>query len=194
MTVEDSKAPKPQVQRVLGIVRRGSEILLVRESLGADGEILWSLPGGGVEDGELMHEALRRELKEETGPLVGNPVRTARAAIGKGAAAQPGRHRQQRPDRRPLRVCHARRIPPNTFRVIDCDSEPVGDTITRWSSRVELHRRKHLEAATGSPGSRLASQPRATKRPCLYARGQRRSPDRDSRSTHTPQDRNDNGF
>lgn len=98
------------MQRVIGIVRRGSEILLVRESLGADGEILWSLPGGGVEDGELMHEALRRELKEETGLLVGNPVRTARAAIGKGAAAQPGRHRQQRPDRRPLRVCHVRRI------------------------------------------------------------------------------------
>ncbi|GAA1288409.1 MULTISPECIES: NUDIX domain-containing protein [unclassified Streptomyces] len=151
MRVEASKAPKPRVQRVIGIVRRGSEILLVRESLGADGEILWSLPGGGVEDGELMHEALRRELKEETGLLVGDPVRTARAAIGKGAAAQSGRHGQQRPDRCPLRVCHVRRIPPTTFRVIDCVSEPVGDTITRWSSRVELHRRKHVELRQQGP-------------------------------------------
>lgn len=65
------------MQLVIGIIRRGDEILLVRERLGASGEILWSLPGGGVEDGELMHEALRRELREETGLLVGDPVRTA---------------------------------------------------------------------------------------------------------------------
>ncbi|MGW3073900.1 NUDIX hydrolase [Kitasatospora sp. NPDC001132] len=77
MTVDVSKTPVPRVQLVIGIVRRGNEILLVRENLGADGEILWSLPGGGVEDGELMHEALRRELQEETGLLVGDPVRTA---------------------------------------------------------------------------------------------------------------------
>ncbi|MFF2898717.1 NUDIX hydrolase [Streptomyces sp. NPDC057966] len=76
MAAEDSKAPRPRVQLVIGIVRRGDEVLLVREGLGADGEMLWSLPGGGVEDGELMHEALRRELREETGLLVGDPVRT----------------------------------------------------------------------------------------------------------------------
>ncbi|MFI1577571.1 NUDIX hydrolase [Embleya sp. NPDC020630] len=77
MTTGDPKAPKPRVQLVIGIVRRDDEILLVRESLGTGGEMLWSLPGGGVEDGELMHEALRRELREETGLLVGDPVRTA---------------------------------------------------------------------------------------------------------------------
>lgn len=69
--------PVPRVQLVIGIVRRDDEVLLVRESLGAGGELLWSLPGGGVEDGELLHEALRREMREETVLLVGDPVRTA---------------------------------------------------------------------------------------------------------------------
>ncbi|MEE2043059.1 NUDIX hydrolase [Nocardiopsis tropica] len=77
MTAEEAKAPRPRVQLVIGIVRQGHEVLLVRESLGSGGEMRWSLPGGGVEDGELMHEALRRELREETGLLVGDPVRTA---------------------------------------------------------------------------------------------------------------------
>ncbi|MFF3734599.1 NUDIX hydrolase [Streptomyces sp. NPDC002476] len=77
MTAEDVTAPKPRVQLVIGIIRRDDEILLVRESLGTDGEMRWSLPGGGVEDGELLHEALRRELQEETGLLAGDPVRTA---------------------------------------------------------------------------------------------------------------------
>ncbi|MFF8955648.1 NUDIX domain-containing protein [Streptomyces sp. NPDC014894] len=77
MTVDPSKTPVPRAQLVIGIVRRGDEILLVRESLGAGGEPLWSLPGGGVEDGELMHEALRRELREETGLSAGDPVSTA---------------------------------------------------------------------------------------------------------------------
>ncbi|WP_280525016.1 hypothetical protein [Streptomyces inhibens] len=40
MTVEDSQAPVPRVQLVIGIIRRGNEMLLVRESPGAGGEIL----------------------------------------------------------------------------------------------------------------------------------------------------------
>ncbi|MFD4988437.1 NUDIX domain-containing protein [Streptomyces sp. NPDC058374] len=77
MTEEEARMPKPRAQLVMAVVRRGDEVLLVRERLGAGGESLWSLPGGGVEDGELAHGALRRELREETGLLVGDPVRTA---------------------------------------------------------------------------------------------------------------------
>ncbi|SCL36987.1 8-oxo-dGTP diphosphatase [Micromonospora pallida] len=66
-----------RVQLVIGIVRRDGEVLLVRERLGRDGELLWSLPGGGAQTGELLHEALRREMREETGLLVGDPVGTA---------------------------------------------------------------------------------------------------------------------
>lgn len=36
--------------------------------------------------------------------------------------------------------------------------------------------------------------PRATTRPCSHAHGQLRSPDQDSRSTHTPHDRNDHSY
>ena len=49
-----------------------------------------------------------------------------------------------------------------------------------------------LAAGVSGPGG--ASQPRANKKPCLHAHGQCRSPDRDSRSTHTPQHRNDNSY
>ena len=59
------------------VVRRDSEILLVREQGSDDPEPKWALPGGMAESGELLHEALARELREETslellqlGPLI----------------------------------------------------------------------------------------------------------------------------
>jgi len=56
----------------VGIVRRGNELLMVRQ--GAPGEEqVWSVPGGRVEPGELVTEALVRELAEETGIEAGGP-------------------------------------------------------------------------------------------------------------------------
>jgi mutator protein MutT len=51
---------------VAAIILRDLEILLVKR--GAEPSIgLWSIPGGSVELGETLEEALKREVREETG-------------------------------------------------------------------------------------------------------------------------------
>jgi 8-oxo-dGTP diphosphatase len=55
----------------LGIVRRDDEILLVQQGHSAGGSY-WVLPGGLVEPGELLSEALAREVREESGVAVGS--------------------------------------------------------------------------------------------------------------------------
>ena len=51
--------------RVAALVIRDERVLLVRHV--KDGETRWLLPGGGVDRGETLADALRRELREETG-------------------------------------------------------------------------------------------------------------------------------
>jgi 8-oxo-dGTP diphosphatase len=51
---------------VSALVIRGGEVLLVRR--GKTPYLNhWSLPGGGVEPGETLEQAVRREVREETG-------------------------------------------------------------------------------------------------------------------------------
>ena len=66
--------PEPQI--VTAIVRRGDELLMVRQA-GPGEEPVWSVPGGRVEGGELLTEALGRELVEETGVRVLDAGRVA---------------------------------------------------------------------------------------------------------------------
>jgi 8-oxo-dGTP diphosphatase len=67
---------RPTLHVAAAIVRRADTVLMVRH--GAPGEVpYWSLPGGVLEDGELITEALARELREETGLELVDPGRLA---------------------------------------------------------------------------------------------------------------------
>ena len=53
---------------VFAVVERAGRILMVQNERLIDGRNVrtWDLPGGQVEPGELLHEALARELREES--------------------------------------------------------------------------------------------------------------------------------
>ena len=51
--------------RVTGLLLNDGQLLIVKQRVNKDRG--WSLPGGRVEAGETLEQALRREIKEETG-------------------------------------------------------------------------------------------------------------------------------
>jgi 8-oxo-dGTP diphosphatase len=63
------------VQVVVGILRIDDRLVLVREHRDRAG--VWTLPGGGVLAGELVVDALAREIREETGLRLGGPPQLA---------------------------------------------------------------------------------------------------------------------
>jgi ADP-ribose pyrophosphatase YjhB (NUDIX family) len=67
---------RPVVHAVAGILRRGDEIVLVREA-GEGEEPAWAIPGGMLDDQELLTDGLAREVHEETGLEIGPVERLA---------------------------------------------------------------------------------------------------------------------
>ena len=54
--------------RVMGLCWQSDALLMVRHQMGDTD--LWAPPGGGIEFGELLEDALKREFLEETGLMV----------------------------------------------------------------------------------------------------------------------------
>lgn len=61
----------PEVVTMLPVLEDG-RLVLVRQYREAVGQVLLEVPAGGIDDGECPEQAVRREMKEETGFDVGS--------------------------------------------------------------------------------------------------------------------------
>ena len=91
---------RPYLAVSAAIFRDGRVLIVRRARPPAHG--LYTLPGGGVELGETLEEAVIREVREETAPDVA-PL----ALAGLSPGHRPRRRRQDRAAFRHLAVCRA---------------------------------------------------------------------------------------
>src|SRR3974390_2247791 len=89
---DDRIFPARPILAVSAAIFRGGKVLLVRRArrpaLG-----IYTLPGGVVEAGETLTEAIAREVLEETGLVIApRPLAGHREVISRAAAARPERH------------------------------------------------------------------------------------------------------
>src|ERR1700740_2793290 len=82
---------RPYLARRAAIVRDGRVLIVRRARPPAHG--LYTLPGGGVELGETLEEAIIREVREETGLAIAPLALVGfREAIARDAAGRVERH------------------------------------------------------------------------------------------------------
>ncbi|WP_330875123.1 NUDIX hydrolase [Umezawaea sp.] len=73
---------------VAALIVREGDVLLVRQQGRDDPTPYWAVPGGVVEQGEFAHEALAREVAEETGLTIAAPWRLSCVAQYEVAAGR----------------------------------------------------------------------------------------------------------
>ncbi|MBI4276188.1 MAG: NUDIX hydrolase [Rhizobiales bacterium] len=88
----DRSYPERPYLAVSAAIIRDGHVLIVRRAR-SPAEGLYTLPGGVVEAGETLHDALCREVREETGLTI-EPVAQAgeREVIARDAAGRVSRH------------------------------------------------------------------------------------------------------